>query len=103
MKRSNEYFRGCLIGGAVGDALGAPIEFMSLEKLKEKPIGEHIKSIIKKLNSVGMMIVGTVFNPSELKNEFLDIDHKITQEEFKKIIKHWGFPKFKLNLGNNVT
>jgi ADP-ribosylglycohydrolase len=26
-------FRGCLLGGAVGDALGAPIEFMSLSRI----------------------------------------------------------------------
>lgn len=26
--------RGCLLGGAVGDALGAPVEFMSLEKIR---------------------------------------------------------------------
>ena len=28
--------RGCLIGGAVGDALGYPVEFMSLSAIKEK-------------------------------------------------------------------
>src|SRR5437588_6973141 len=27
-------YRGCLIGGAVGDALGAPIEFMSLSQIR---------------------------------------------------------------------
>jgi len=32
MKRNKEHFRGCLIGWAVGDGLGAPIEFMSLEE-----------------------------------------------------------------------
>ena len=26
-------FRGCLLGGAVGDALGAPLEFMPLEEI----------------------------------------------------------------------
>ena len=26
-------FTGCLLGGAVGDALGAPVEFMSLEQI----------------------------------------------------------------------
>ena len=26
-------FRGCLLAGAVGDALGAPIEFMSLSRI----------------------------------------------------------------------
>jgi ADP-ribosylglycohydrolase len=32
--KSLEYFKGCLIGGAVGDALGAPIEFMSFDQIK---------------------------------------------------------------------
>jgi len=27
-------FRGCLVGGAVGDALGAPVEFMSLAEIR---------------------------------------------------------------------
>ncbi len=27
--------RGCLLGGAIGDALGAPVEFMRLEQIKE--------------------------------------------------------------------
>jgi len=29
-------FAGCLLGGAVGDALGAPIEFMSLSEIRER-------------------------------------------------------------------
>ena len=29
-------FKGCLLGLAIGDALGAPVEFLSLEKIKEK-------------------------------------------------------------------
>ena len=29
-------FRGCLIGGSLGDALGYPIEFMSLSEIKKK-------------------------------------------------------------------
>nr|WP_321403280.1 ADP-ribosylglycohydrolase family protein [uncultured Desulfobacter sp.] len=32
--KSLEYFKGCLIGGAVGDALGAPIEFMSIGQIR---------------------------------------------------------------------
>jgi ADP-ribosylglycohydrolase len=36
MKRKNEYFRGCLLGGAVGDALGWPVEFKSYEDIKKK-------------------------------------------------------------------
>lgn len=32
LKRS---YRGCLLGGAIGDALGAPVEFMSLVEIRE--------------------------------------------------------------------
>lgn len=35
MKNLDKY-RGCLIGGAVGDALGYPVEFMTLAAIKEK-------------------------------------------------------------------
>ncbi len=28
-------YRGCLLGGAIGDALGAPVEFMSLTEIRE--------------------------------------------------------------------
>lgn len=40
-----ERFTGCLLGGAVGDALGAPVEFMSRQKIVERfgteGIGEY--------------------------------------------------------------
>lgn len=36
MKRSADYFYGCLVGGAIGDALGAPIEFMSYDKILDQ-------------------------------------------------------------------
>ncbi|WP_373456557.1 ADP-ribosylglycohydrolase family protein [Cobetia sp. Dlab-2-U] len=29
-------FRGCLLGGAVGDALGAPVEFLSHEEIQAR-------------------------------------------------------------------
>jgi ADP-ribosylglycohydrolase len=32
-RRSRAAYRGCLLGGAVGDALGAPIEFMNLAEI----------------------------------------------------------------------
>lgn len=35
-KRSLEYFSGCLAGGAAGDALGAPVEFMSIHEILHK-------------------------------------------------------------------
>lgn len=29
-------FRGCFLGGAVGDALGAPVEFLTLAQIQER-------------------------------------------------------------------
>jgi ADP-ribosylglycohydrolase len=34
--KTKSAFRGCLLGGAVGDALGAPIEFMSLREITQR-------------------------------------------------------------------
>ena len=34
--KDRDKFRGCLIGGAVGDALGYPVEFMSIDQIKKK-------------------------------------------------------------------
>jgi ADP-ribosyl-[dinitrogen reductase] hydrolase len=31
-----EQYSGCLLGGAIGDALGAPVEFLSLDQIKKK-------------------------------------------------------------------
>jgi ADP-ribosylglycohydrolase len=36
VKRDLNHFYGCLIGGAIGDALGAPVEFLSLEEIQKK-------------------------------------------------------------------
>ncbi|HEU4993644.1 MAG TPA: ADP-ribosylglycohydrolase family protein [Gemmatimonadaceae bacterium] len=35
-RRSLTHIRGCLLGGAVGDALGAPVEFLSLASIRRK-------------------------------------------------------------------
>jgi ADP-ribosylglycohydrolase len=35
-RRTKQHYLGCLLGGAVGDALGAPIEFMSLAAIRRK-------------------------------------------------------------------
>ena len=35
-KRSKEHFEGCMLGGAIGDALGAPVEFMSYNQIGQE-------------------------------------------------------------------
>lgn len=45
-------FRGCLIGGAIGDALGMPVEFMSLEEIIANFGPNGITNLIKGKNGV---------------------------------------------------
>ena len=42
-RRTLSHFTGCLLGGAVGDALGWPVEFMSWEEIKNRYGGEGIR------------------------------------------------------------
>jgi hypothetical protein len=35
-RRARDAYLGCLLGGAVGDALGAPIEFLSREEIRRR-------------------------------------------------------------------
>ncbi len=46
MKRKSEYFQGCLIGGAIGDALGWPVEFMRYSQIKGKYGKEGICDLV---------------------------------------------------------
>lgn len=46
MKRNQEYFRGCLLGGAIGDALGWPVEFMVLKEIRRKYGEDGIRNLI---------------------------------------------------------
>ena len=46
MKTDIEHFAGCLLGGAVGDALGAPVEFMTLAEIKKKYSSSGITELI---------------------------------------------------------
>ncbi|MFZ0932194.1 MAG: ADP-ribosylglycohydrolase family protein [Syntrophobacteraceae bacterium] len=41
-KRTLDHFAGCLVGGAIGDALGAPLEFMSLHEIRQRYGGRGI-------------------------------------------------------------
>nr|WP_320192359.1 ADP-ribosylglycohydrolase family protein [uncultured Desulfobacter sp.] len=48
-----EYFKGCLIGGAVGDALGAPIEFMSLDQIRSSFGNEGLTDYSEAYGGIG--------------------------------------------------
>jgi len=39
-RRTIEHFRACILGGAIGDAMGAPIEFMSIDQIRST-FGHH--------------------------------------------------------------
>ncbi|MGI6406691.1 MAG: ADP-ribosylglycohydrolase family protein [Syntrophaceticus sp.] len=45
MRKNENNFRGCLIGGAVGDALGWPVEFLKLDKIINKYGAEGITDL----------------------------------------------------------
>lgn len=51
MKRKQEFFRGCLVGGAVGDALGWPVEFMSVGEITRRYGDNGIQDLV--LSSTG--------------------------------------------------
>jgi len=43
MRKTKEHFLGCLLGGAVGDALGAAIEFISLAQIRRRYGSEGLR------------------------------------------------------------
>jgi len=45
-------FRGCLVGGAVGDALGAPIEFMNHTEIIQSFGPEGIRDFVDRIGSI---------------------------------------------------
>jgi ADP-ribosylglycohydrolase len=51
MKRNQEFFRGCLVGGAIGDALGWPLEFLKLNEIMRHYGDTGIQDL--QLNSAG--------------------------------------------------
>jgi ADP-ribosylglycohydrolase len=45
--------RGCLLGGAVGDALGAPVEFLSLAGIRRQFGPEGIRDLVPAYGRIG--------------------------------------------------
>lgn len=46
MKKSKAYYRGCLLGGATGDALGYNVEFLSIDEIKSLYGNQGIRELI---------------------------------------------------------
>jgi len=42
LKINREKLLGCILGGAIGDALGAPIEFLSIDQIRRYIAGTRI-------------------------------------------------------------
>ncbi len=50
-RKRREFFRGCLLGGAIGDALGWPVEFIRLDDIKKRYGEQGIENLV--LNDTG--------------------------------------------------
>lgn len=56
MRRSKEQFYGCLLGGAVGDAFGAPVKFMEYRQIQDLYGEQGIHKLIQTANTGKVMI-----------------------------------------------
>jgi ADP-ribosylglycohydrolase len=46
VRNSKAFFRGCLLGGAVGDALGFPVEFLTRDEIRDVYGNEGIRTLV---------------------------------------------------------
>lgn len=59
-KERLDKYLGCLLGGAIGDALGAPIEFLSYE------------SILAKYGAITGNLVGLIVGKNQIPQEWIE-------------------------------
>jgi ADP-ribosylglycohydrolase len=52
MQTLNERYQGCLVGGAIGDALGWPVEFLRLNEIKQKYGPHGIRNLEKERSNL---------------------------------------------------
>ena len=57
----DDRFRGCLLGGAVGDALGAPVEFMSLAEVRRRIGTDGVTDMV-----AGMWPAGSITDDTQM-------------------------------------
>jgi len=72
---SSDRFVGCLLGGAVGDALGWPVEFLSMAEIRRKFGPEGIRDFVQTAGGIGAITDDTqmtLFTAEGLIREFDD-------------------------------
>lgn len=52
-KKQINFYTGCLLGGAIGDALGAPIEFMKINEIRSKYGNTGVTDYVEFANNTG--------------------------------------------------
>ncbi len=88
-KRKPQYFTGCLLGGAVGDALGAPVEFDSYAEIQRK-YGEVQGYILSgdELASITDDTQMTLFTAEGLLRAFCRGNRRGVKPIFEPIVYH---------------
>jgi ADP-ribosyl-[dinitrogen reductase] hydrolase len=93
MKRlTPEHFIGCITGGAVGDALGAPTEFLTYNRILQKYGQEGVRDYVEFADGMGeitddtqmllftveglLQSFGTHYNSAEAEKEYLNSIHQ---------------------------
>lgn len=80
MRRSKEQFYGCLLGGAVGDAFGAPVKFMEYRQIQNLYGQQGIHKLIQTANIGKVMITDdtqlTMFTAEGLLRSFVRAEQK---------------------------
>jgi hypothetical protein len=67
---------GCLLGGAIGDALGASIEFMDIDEIKTRYGDQGITDFVEFSGNSGKF-TSRFEIPSKIENRPSTIDHHI--------------------------
>ena len=85
-------YQGCLIGGAIGDALGAPVEFMPLYEIKRTYGNEGIQKFLSKKNNKAEFTDDTqmtIFTADGLIKSALK-NHSINNINFYDVFESYG-------------
>lgn len=104
-KVDKNHFIGCLLGGAIGDALGAPIEFMHIDQIRAKYGQNGVKNFVEYNNNVGAFTDDTqmtLFTAEAL----IRADHRVSQKGITgalKIIAYNSYKRWLLTQENNFT